>query len=325
MTLRGPWLHIVASWLIMVAAAGSPGVADPFPTKAVRVITNTAAGSAPDVIARIVTESLTLHWKQQVVIINRPGAGGLIAAQAVVGSEPDGYTLFIPNASNLVVMPETQKLNFDINKAIIPIGGIGTQPFLIAVVPSLGVNTLPELIALAKKRPGEIFYAGSFRGSLPNLTGELFRTRAGIDLPFVPYAGSSQALQDVMTGRVPVVVEALSALAGPLQAGWIKALAVTSLKRPPDMPNTPTVAEVLPGFEANGWFTLMAPAGTPEAIVQQISRDVRLVLDRPDVKERFATLQTYPRPMSPEETAAFIRDQQQLWRPFVKEVGAAPQ
>ncbi len=326
MRAHQPWFTIGSLWLAISAAAGLPAQADTYPSKPVKVIMATAAGSAPDVIARIVTDRLIQSWGQQVLILNRPGAGGLLAAQAAVSSEPDGYTLYLPSASSLVVLPETQaKLPFDLQRDLVPIGLVGVQPFLIAVVPSLGVNTLQELITLAKKRPGEIMYAGNFRGSLPNLTGELFRSRAGIELTFVPYAGVAQAFQDVMGGRVPVVVEGLSALSGALQGGSIKALAVTSLKLLPNMPDVLSVAESIPGFEANGWFVLMAPTGTPDAIVRKVSQDLRTVLEQTEVQQRFETLATYARPMSPEETAKFIRSEQELWRPVVRQVGVLPQ
>ena len=324
MRMRSPWFPLAAV-VAMAIVAGAPAQAETYPSKPVKIVMATAAGSAPDVIARIVTDRLAQVWGKQVLILNRPGAGGLLAAQAVVSAEPDGYTLYLPSASSLVVLPETQKLPFDLGKDVVPIGIIGTQPFVIAVVPALGVNTLAELIALAKKRPGEIMYAGNFRGSLPNLTGELFRSRAGIDLTFVPYAGSAQAFQDVLAGRVPVVVEGLAALVGAVQTGVLKALAVTSLQRLANMPDVPTVAETIPGFEANGWFTLMAPAGTPAAIVRQASDDLRAVLAKPEVRERFETLGTYARPASAADTAAFIRGEQELWRPFVRQVGAPAQ
>lgn len=309
----------------IAALFAAPVQAETYPSKPVRVIMSTAAGSAPDVIARIVTDRLSQIWGQQIVVINRPGAGGLLAAQAAVASDPDGYTLYLPSASSLVVLPEQQKLAFDMEKDFVPIGLVGYQPFVIAVSPSLGVNTLAELIALAKKKPGEIMYAGNFRGSLPNLTGELFRNRAGIDITFVPYAGVANAFQDILAGRVPVVVEGVSALSGAIQQGTIKALAVTSRERLPNMKDVPAVAETVPGYESTGWFVLMAPAKTPDAIVQKVNQDLRAVLDQAEVKQRYEPLATYTRPLSPAQTADYIKAERDLWRPLVKQVGAPAQ
>ena len=200
----------------------------------------TAAGSAPDVIARIVTDRLAQIWGQQVLIINRPGAGGLIALQALAASERDNHTLYLPSSSSLVVLPETNaKLPLDLQRDIVPIGLVGEQPFLIVAGNSLGVNTLPELIALGKQKPGELTYAANFRGSLPNMTGEMFRTRAGIQMTFVPYPGAPQGLQDVMGGRVSAMVEGLAAFIGPMSSNSVKPLAVTSPQRLPNYPNLP--------------------------------------------------------------------------------------
>jgi tripartite-type tricarboxylate transporter receptor subunit TctC len=185
------------------------------------------------------------------------------------------------------------------------------------------VNTLSELIALARKRPGEITYSATVRGSLPNLTGERFRARAGIDLTYVPYPSTAQALSDVMGGRISMILDGAVALRGAVDSGTVKVLAVTSPERLPNLPDLPTVAEVIPGFAASGWYALMAPTGTPEAIVQKVSRDLRAVLDQPEVKTKIEKLGTYVRPLSPAQTAEFIRGEQKLWAPVVGQVGLA--
>jgi tripartite-type tricarboxylate transporter receptor subunit TctC len=192
---------------------------------------------------------------------------------------------------------------------------------LVAVSPALGVNSLGEFIALAKRRPGDIFYAANNRGSFPHLVGELFRSRAGIDLTFVPYPGAAAGLRDMVGGRISMIVEGPSALSGALQAGSIKALAVTSAARLRDFPDLPTVAETIPGFQAVGWFALMARAGTPAHIVHKVSRDLQSVLKEPAIIERFATLGVYPRPASPVETMEFIRSEQRAWKPVIMDAG----
>jgi tripartite-type tricarboxylate transporter receptor subunit TctC len=312
---------IASACLIAVSfALGLPAQADIYPTKPVRIINPAPAGNGPDVIGRIVAERLTQAWGQQVLVINRPGAGGLLAAQTAVSAERDGYTLYQPNASSMVVLPVTQKLSFDLARDFTPIGLVGQEPFVIAVAPSLGVNTLAELITLAKKRPGEIMYSATVRGSMPNLTGELFRTNAAIDLTYVPYPSTSQALADIMGGRISVIVDSFASLRGAIEGGTVKMLAITSVERVSNLPDVPTVAEVIPGFAASGWYALMAPTGTPDEIVQKVNRDLRAVLGQREVQEKIRQLGNYERLLSPAETAAFIRSEQQLWMPVVKQL-----
>ena len=197
---------------------------------------------------------------------------------------------------------------------------------MIAVPPALKIDTLAEFIALAKQRPGTISYAANYTGTLPHLTGEFFRRRSGIDVTFVPYTGGAPAaLNDIMGGRISMIVDALPALSGAIQGGIVNALAVTSAQRLPQYPDLPTVSETLPGFEATGWFALMAPAGTADAIVRKASLDLRAVLKQPELQEKFATLGTYTRPLSPEGLADFILAEQRLWKPIVKEVGLGAQ
>ena len=325
MKFRRGWKPAALAFAAMAAALIGSAQAETWPSRPVKVIMATAAGSAPDVIARIVTDRLAQIWGQQVLIINRPGAGGLIALQALAAAERDGHTLYLPSSSSLVVLPETNsKLPLDIQRDLVPVGLVGEQPFMIVAGNSLGVNTLPEFIALAKRKPGEVTYAANFRGSLPNMTGEWFGSRAGIEMTFVPYPGAPQGLQDVMGGRISAMVEGLAVFVGPMASNSVKPLAITSPKRLPNYPNLPAVAETVPGFDSRGWFAILALAGTPNDVVQKINADLRKVLDQPEVRERFETLATYIRLLSPAETGQFIRDEQAAWRPVVRQVGVAP-
>lgn len=304
---------------LAVAAAHGAAEAQTWPNRPVKVIMATAAGSAPDVIARIVTDRLSQIWGQQVLIINRPGAGGLIAMQALAAAERDGHTLYWPSSSSLVVLPETNpKLPIDIANDLIPIGLVGEQPFLIAAGNAAGVNTLAELVDLAKKKPGELTYAANFRGSLPNMTGEMFKGAANIDVTFVPYPGAPQGLQDVMGGRVSMMVEGIAAFTGAMAANSVKPLAVTSPARLPNYPNIQTVAEMFPGFQSRGWFAVIAPKPMPDDVVRKINADLRTALDIPEVRSRFETGATYVRHLSPEETGKYIREEMDAWRPTAK-------
>jgi tripartite-type tricarboxylate transporter receptor subunit TctC len=319
MKTRRRWFKSATLSLVAVSALlGLPARADNYPSKPVKIILQAPAGTAPDVLGRLIADRLGQAWGQQVLIINRPGAGGLLAAQAAVAADPDGYSLYQATTSSLLILPVTQKLTFDVRRDLSPIGLMGEQPFFIAVAPTLGVNSLPELIALAKKRPGEILYVAGSRNGMPHLTTELFRSQAGIDLTFVPYPSIPQSLQDVIGGRIPLIVEGMPALSGAIQAGSIKPLAVTSATRLPNFPGVPTVAEFIPGFSVTAWFSLMAPAKTPDEIVQTVSRDLRAVVNQPDLQQKFETLGALVRPTSPAETSDFIREQQDSWWPIVK-------
>lgn len=292
-----------------------------YPTKPVSIIIPAAAGNSPDVAARIVADGLTQLWKQQVLIINRPGAGGLIAAQAASTAERDGYTLYMTQASTYTVLPITQdKLPFDLDRDFAPISLIGEQPIAVAVTPSLGVNTLPELVEFIRKTPGGVLFAASNRGGQSHLTGELFKQRTGLDLTFVHAAGTASSINDVSTGRIPIMFEGIAGISGAIQGGSLKALGIAAPKRLDNLPNLPTVSETIPGFELKGWLALMAPTGTPDAIVQKINADLRIVLAQAELKRKFEGIGTYPHAMSPDETRAFIKAEQALWWPVVRKI-----
>ena len=315
------WMSVL---LLVCAVAGFAAHAQDYPTRSVKLITQGAAGSGPDVVARIVAEPLGRLWGQQVVILNHPGAAGSVAARQAALAAADGYTLYMPATSVFIVMPEMfPNLPFDLDGDFVRIGFVAEQPMLIAVAPSLGVNSLADLIALAKARPGQILYAANARGTLPHLTAERFAKEADIDLRFVPYAGAAAGLQDLLGGRIFMILESLGPFLGAIQGGSLKALGVASAQRLPNFPDMPTVGETIPRFIATGWFPLLAPAGTPDWIVRKVGADLRAVLDQPAVRQRLADLGTFARPMSGAETTEFIRREQELWRPVVKQIGVS--
>lgn len=307
---------------VLAALQSVEAQVEPYPTRPVRLISDSAAGSAVDVGLRIVAEGLSQHWGQQVLVVNQPGAGGAISAKVAAEAAPDGYTLYAPALSVFLAVPgKAPNLPLELPRDFTPIGFTAEQPMAIGVSPSLGVNTLPELIALAKRRPGEISYSVSGVGRLTHLTGELLQLRTGIKLQMVPYTGgSAQALSDIMAGRVSMVIEGYTGLAGAFQAGSLKPIAVASAERLPGLADLPTIAETLPGFVAAGWQVVVAPRGTSEAIVRKVSEDLRAVLMKPDVREKLAARGSYARPMSPAEVLAFVRDQQQMWKPALERI-----
>jgi len=295
--------------------------AESFPQKPVSIIAPVAAGVGADVIARILAESLSQRWKQQVLIVNRPGASGAIGAQAAAQAAPDGYTLYMAVSSAFAVLPETNtKWPVSLATDFATIGLISEQPMIVAAAPSLDVNTLPEFIDLAKRRPGEILY-GAPRLSVPHLTGAYLNARAGIQMRYIPTQGAAKVLQDVMNGNLHVVVDSVPGIAGALRNGIVKPLAFTGDERLRSFPDLALASETLPGFHVKGWFVLMAPAGTPEAIVSQISRDLRATLNDAELRKRYADLGTFPRPASVEQTMAYIKAEQDLWRPIVRQIG----
>jgi tripartite-type tricarboxylate transporter receptor subunit TctC len=308
--------------LLLAALAAGLAQAETWPAKPVRLITQGAPGSGPDVIARIVADSFSRLWGQQVLVLAQPGAGGSAAARVAAGAAADGYTLYMPATSAFIVMPEMfPNLPFKLDRDFVPIGFVGEQPMIIAAAPSLGIKTLPELIALSKQKPGQTFYAANARGSLPHLTAERLRSEAGVDLTYVPYPGAAAGLQDVIGGRIQVIVEGPSALFGAMQSGQIKVLALAATKRLAEFPDLPAVNETVPGFSAMGWFPLLAPTGTPQPIVDKINADLRTALAQQDLQKRFLAVGTFVRPMSPKETSDFIANEQKVWRPVVRAIG----
>jgi tripartite-type tricarboxylate transporter receptor subunit TctC len=301
-------------------------IAQDYPAKPVRIITHSAAGGGPDAALRIVADRLSQQWGQQVVVLNHPGAGGAVAARTAAAATADGYTLYMPAASAFVTLSGIQAgLPLELPRDFVPVGFMASQPFLPSVVSSLGVKTLPEFIALAKKKPGQLSYAATGRGTLSHLTGEGLQRRAGIRLLMVPYlGGTSQALSDVISGRVPMVIDGYPPLAGALQAGSIRALAVGATKRLSDFPDLPTVAESFPGFTPSGWYVLVAPIGTPDAIVRKLSDDLREAVLDPATRTKLETTGNYPIPMSPLELLAFIEAEQTMWKPMLEEIARNP-
>jgi tripartite-type tricarboxylate transporter receptor subunit TctC len=311
-----------AAIVAALVVSGPVAHAVEFPAKPVKVVTQGAPGSGPDVIVRIVAEQLGRAWSQPVAIVNHAGGGGVVAARAAAAAEPDGYTLYVPTITTFVILPELHdKLPFDLDRDFAPVGLVAETPMMIAVAPSLAVASLSALIALSKSRPGGLFYAANNRGSLPHLTGELFRDRTGSDLNFVPYAGVNAGLQDLMGGRVSMIVESVGALSGAIKGGTVKPLAVGSAGRLARYPGVPTVAETIPGFAAMGWFALMAPAGTPKAILTKVNADLNTALGEPELQRRLEDLGAFVRPMSPAEVTEFIRTEQRVWRPVVRQSG----
>jgi tripartite-type tricarboxylate transporter receptor subunit TctC len=283
----------------------------------VRIITPIPSGAGPDALLRLVANELGLLWGAQPLIVNQPGAAGLIAARAAIASKPDGQTLLMALASSYVSLPILQPdLTFSMDD-FRPVGLIGEVPMFIGAAPDLPVSSLAELIAYSKTRPeGVTVASAATRGEMPVLTFELLKERSGARLTSVLYTNAGAAVTDVLSGRVDVILDGLAGPAGQSQ-GRIKALAVASRERLPSRPDLPTVAETFPGFYASGWWLLAAPPKTPDSAAQRIGDDLRSVLSNSKIKDRFQAFGAVTRDLSPQELSAFVRTEQDLWKPIV--------
>lgn len=315
-------LGLVAS----AAIAVQPSLAqEKFPSRFVKIITTTGTGTGPDVILRTVAEALSREWGQQVVVENNSTGGGMVAATVVSQAPTDGYTLLAASASAYTVLPIRQeKAPVVVGTHLKPIGYLGDQPLIIAVLPSLRVSSVAELVALAKKDPDKVLYAANATGTLPHMTGELLKSVTGAPYRFVPYRGGSEGLKDMLSGNVNMIIDGLPALEGTLRSGHIKAIAVTSTKRLDNMPDVPPIADTVPGFRAIGWSSLAAPAGVPDAIVAQINADMNRVMQKPETTKRILELGTFVVPMSTAQLTQFIKSEQERWWPIVRKLLAQP-
>lgn len=317
------WMSVAALTLLASVAVHSKHArADSYPVKTVSIICDAAPGSAPDVIARFVAEGLSKIWEQQVIVINRPGANGSVAARAASQAVPDGYTLYMPAISTFLA-PTTVAPNLPVRVPhdFEPIGYTAEDPMLFAVSPSLGVSTLPQLIALAKEKGSNISIAVTGVGRLTDLTGLLFAKDANVKLLRVPYIGGpAVALSDVGAGRVSMIIEGYSGIVGAVKAGQVKLIAVASRQRLPQFSNLPTVAETIPGFSATGWSVLLAPLHTPEPIATKVSADLAKVVTDASFQKQLAKIGYYSRAMTPKQVVVFLHEQQDTWLPLLQNV-----
>lgn len=311
-------LMLATTWVGMIPAAAQ----DSFPARPVRIVMPIPAGSALDIVARLIGEQLTVRWGQQVVVENRPGAGGLIAAQAVASAQADGYTLLGGASSIFTILPaQKEPPPFDVNRAFTQVGLIvGGAPMFLAVSPRLGVTSFPEFVAMAKSKPGQILIGTNGVGTLPHFAGMAMARMGNIPVTIVPYnqGGTMAAVQDIMGGRIHATIEAVFGLRGPLQAGDVKLIGVMSSEPDPDFPDVPTVAATVPGFTALGFMSLAAPTGTPEAVVRRLSEGLHFALETPNVKQRLGELGMHASFLTPTETKAFVENEQKFWWPTVK-------
>jgi len=304
--------------LVVALVAASVAPAQDYPTRAVRIIVPFPAGGTADVMPRVIGEWLSRKWGQPVVVENRTGAAGNIGAEAVAKAEPDGYTLLSAPPPPLVINQNLYpKLGFDPSE-FVPIVIMGRVPNALVVNPKLPLNSVAEVIAYAKANPGKLTSATQGNGTTSHLTSELFQMMADVKFQHVPYRGSAPALTDLVAGSVDLMFDNLGVSLPLVKGGQLKLLGVATPKRMASLPDVPTIAETLPGFESAAWFAIVAPPKTPQAVVDKINADVNEALRQSDIVQRLTQLSAEPIGGTPQATAAYMREEIERWHKVIK-------
>ena len=316
----GGWYRIAAVATLMLAAAGAAS-AQSFPSKAVHIFVPYPAGGGVDVLTRTLGEVVSRQWGQSVVVENRPGAGGVIASQAVVAAPPDGYTLIMVasgHATNPLLYP---KIPYDTFKDFTAISLLASSPNILLVRADSPFKTMADVIAAAKAKPGSLSFAHAGTGTSTHLAGELLKALAKIDLNAIPYKGGAPSINDLLGGQIPMSFNNGPESVGQLQAGTLRALAVTTAERAPLLPDVPSMSEAVPGYDTGVWWGLLGPVGMPPDVLAKLTRDFVAALNTDAVKERLGKLGAQPIGSSPQQFDARIRADYEKWAPIIKAAG----
>ena len=309
----------VAACALCASIAGAQN----YPAKPVRVVVSFPAGSGADIVARTITPRLTEVYGQQFVIDNRAGASGNLGAEIAARAVPDGYTLLFTPASVASSQALYQKLGYNLQKDLDPISIIASAPFVLVVHPSLPVKTVKDLIAMAKARPGQLLYASTGNGGSPHLATELFKLQAKIDIGHIPYKGTPPAVTDLIAGQLTMVAETPPTVLPHVQSKKIRPIAVSMIKRIPQLPDVATVDEQgIKGYDLNTWTSLVAPIGTPEPILERLNAEITKIIAQPDVQKRLVDMGFIPVGNSREAFGAFLKSELASWEKIVKASGA---
>ncbi len=310
---------VLVTLAIVFPLAATVAVADSYPHKPVRLIIPFAPGGSNDIVGRLIAAKLSERLDKQVVVDNRAGAGGILGTEMVAKAEPDGYTLLIISSA-YAVSPAVYKLPFDPAKAFVPVAKLGSGPHTLVVHPNVPVNTVKELVALAKQKPGQLIWAGNGAGSGQHLVTEYFKLKAGIDFKIVQFKGGGPAMIDVLGGHSQVLFGTLIQVLPHIKSGKFRVLGTAGVKRSSILPHVPTIAEAgVPGFEATGWWGVLAPAGTPVPIIDRLNHELKVILTSDEVKKRFLDEGSDVDYMRPAEFEQFIVREITLWKQVVKE------
>jgi tripartite-type tricarboxylate transporter receptor subunit TctC len=312
---------MIAAAVAMVAAGGAASAQSSFPSKPVRIFVPYAAGGGVDILARTLGDVVSRQWGQPVIVENRPGAGGVVASQALVTSPPDGYTLIVVasgHATNPFLYP---KIPYDTFKDFAPISLLASSPNILLVRADSPFKTLGDVIAQARARPGSLSFGHAGTGTSTHLAGELLKNLARIDLNAIPYKGGAPSITDLLGGQIPMSFNNGPESVGQLEAGTVRALAVTTASRASFLPNVPGMAETVPGYDTEVWWGLLGPAGMPTDLVAKLSHDFVAALNTEPVKERLAKLGAAPIGSSPEQFDARIHAEYKKWGPIIEAAG----
>lgn len=311
-----------AATLIAGALLNAGALAQDYPQRPIRLLVGFTPGGSTDLVGRLVAAKLSERLGQQVVVDNRAGASGIIAAEIVSKSQPDGYTLLVSGSSISIVGSLYKNATFDVQRDLEPLALVATTPYVMAVHPSTGVKTVAELIAYAKARPGKISWGASTPGTVQHLSGEMFKRMVGIDIVFIPYKGTGAMLPDVLGGRLQLAVDNILVLTPHIKLGALNALAVTTAKRTPILPDAPSLAEAgVTGFDTSGWFSMYSTPKTPAAIIRKLNTEILAIVNQPDVRERLLTFGATPLPGTPDDLKRQLAREVPAWRKVIAEAG----
>ena len=318
--------HVSAlAGVVLSLACVSALNAQEWPARTVRLIVPASAGSSPDIGARILADKLVGAWGKQIVVDNRPGGNTVIGMEAGARSAPDGYTLLFTHAAALTISPYSIKsLPYDIEKDFVPVGFVGYSPMLITVANDVPAKSLDELIKLAKAQPGKLSFATPNAKNVPHLTGELLNSTAGIRMLHVPYRSTAQAIQDTMGGQVQILIDGATSLVGAVRTGRIRAIALTAAQKLEGMENIPLANETLPGFVISGWFAVVAPAGTPPAVIARVNRDMNQQLQVPDTISRMRDIGVIAQGGSPDALAQTMKKERAQYQKVIRDANIQP-
>jgi tripartite-type tricarboxylate transporter receptor subunit TctC len=314
--------HFVAFCLAIFTLAGIDGASAQYPTRQIRLIDGFAPGGPTDIVARITGQYLSERLGQQFVIENRPGAGGNLAVQAAVDASPDGYTLLVVAHNNAINASLYRSLPFNFLRDIVPVAGLVRIPNVAVVHPSVPAGSIAEFIAYARAHPGRINYGSAGSGTSSHLAAELLKSITGADIVHVPYRGAGPAMTDLLAGRIQLMLTSVASSAPQIKAGKLRALAVTTVARSEILPDVPTVAETVAGYEVSSWFGVGAPKNTPRAITGRLNSEISAALADPRMKARLAELGGTSMPFSEAEFRNFVADETEKWAKVVKAIGA---
>ena len=313
----------LAAGVAALPAMSRVALAQSYPSRSVRLIVGFPAGSAPDIVARLMGQWLSERLGQQFIIDNRPGAGSNIGTEVVVKASPDGYILLLAVLANAINAALYDNLNFNFGRDIAPVASITRTPFVMVVNPSVPAKTVPEFIAYAKANPGKINMASPGNGSANQVFGELFKAMTGVNMVHVPYRGSF--LPDLLGGQVQVVFSPIPTSIEYIRAGKLRALAVTTATRQEALPDIPTVAEFVPGYEASGWIGIGAPKNMPAEIIDRLNEEINAALADPKIKVRLADLGAVPMPMTPADFSKLIAEDTEKWAKVIRAANIKPE